>query len=239
MYVIGWAVLLFRSLGVWRKPGELLERLHAVPVWKFLLTSAIGSAVIFVLVQPAVIGTLLVGDPDWNLPARLLLAQARSYGILLWIALGIGLLLASRWDLAARGAGLLTIMITMCGVILLALSEIERSWRFWWFWPLQCIAVAAVLAAVLHAWKPPRWVSAGLIILTMAAFFPYRLIASEAEGILTYGYGGPESGQVEAMEWLAAAADGDPQRLFAIGVMRYQGESNPTLAWGWRSWMRR
>jgi hypothetical protein len=231
--VTGWAALLFRSFGAVRRLKALLERMRAVPAGTFLLAAGIGSAAIFLLVRPAVIGTLLVGDPDWNLPARLLLAQAQSFGIVIWVSLALGLWLASRWDLDACDAGVLALMIAGCGVLLLALSEIERSWRFWWFWTLQCIAVAAALAALLRAWKPSRGVAAALIVLTMAAFFPFRLTASEAEDIRAYGYGGPESGQVEAIEWLAETVRVAPQRTFAIGVERYRDESNPILAWGW------
>jgi hypothetical protein len=233
IYLAGFSVLLFRSFSGWRRTSAWFERLRAVAAWKFLLGGAVGAAAIYLLVQPAVVGTLLVGDPDWNLPARLLLAQMRSYGILLWISAAFGLMLASRWDLPARDAGVLAVMIGGCGGLLWTLSEIERPWRFYWFWPLQCIAIAAAAGAILRGWRFRRGLSAALIILTIFLFFPYRSAASKLEGIARNGYGGRESGQVEAMQWLAAAAGQDPARPFLVSVTRYGGASDSTRAWGW------
>jgi hypothetical protein len=180
-----------------------------------------------------VIGTLVVGDPDWNLPARLLLSQINAYGILLWNSMVIGLLLASHWESAPREAGVLAAMIGACGFLLLVLSEIERSWRFWWFWPLQCIAVVAAAEGLIRLWKPPRWVSTVVWILAIALFIPYRSIAGEINSIVRYGYGGRESGQMQALQWLVEEARKDPQKPMSIGVMRYHGETDPTKAWGW------
>ena len=157
------------------RPAAWFERLRSVPVWKFILWCGIGMAAIFLLVQPFVVGTLLVGDPDWNLPARLLLAQMRSYGIVVWISASLGLLLASRSELPARDAGVLAIMIGVCGTLLWVLSEIERSWRFYWLWPLQTIAVVAVIGSLIRWWKPKPLIAAGLIVLAIALFLPYRL----------------------------------------------------------------
>jgi hypothetical protein len=233
MYLTGWMVLFFRSVGTWRRPMEWLARLRAVPAWKFLIGCGIGILAICLLIQPVVFGTLLVGDPDWDLPARLLLTQVRMYGAVFWISLVIGAGLASRWDMTARDAGVLAIMIAVCGFLLVGLSEIERSWRFWWFWALQSIAVAAALEGWIRAWKWPRWMAAGWVVLAMAVFFPFRSAASSAEAIIRDGYGGRESGQIQAMEWLAGKAGEDTEKIFSIGVMRYHGESDPTLAWGW------
>ncbi len=233
IFLTGWMTLFWRSSGGWRRTMELLERLRAIPTWKFLLACGIGSAALFLLIQPAMVGTLLVRDPDWDLPGRLLLSQLRAYGIIAWVSAALGLWLASRWDLPARDAGVLAIMIGVCGALLAGLSEIERSWRFWWFWPLQCVAVAAVIEGLTKAWKSRRWIPAAWAILAVVLFFPYRSAATSMNNILRDGYGGRESGQVQAMEWLASKAREDSQRVLSIGVIRYHGESDPTLAWSW------
>ncbi|MGB7537163.1 MAG: glycosyltransferase family 39 protein [Anaerolineales bacterium] len=233
LYVTGWMILFFRSLSGWKRLAAWFERLRVVPAWKFLLWGGIGTAAIFLLVQPMVAGTLLAGDPDWNLPARLLLAQLRSYGIVVWISACLGLLLASRSDLLARDAGVLAIMIGTCGMLLWVLSEIERSWRFFWLWPLQTIAIVVVIGSLIRWWKPKPLITAGLIVLTIALFFPYRLDASRVNAIRQYGYGGRESGQMQAVEWIAGKAAQDPARTFVISVSRYGGGPDATRVWGW------
>jgi len=233
VYLTGFWFLLFTSAGWINRIADGWQRIRSFPVWKFLLACGIGTVVIFLLIRPAVVGTLVVGDPDWNLPARLLLSQINAYGILLWNSMVIGLLLASRWESAPREAGVLAAMIGACGFLLLVLSEIERSWRFWWFWPLQCIAVVAAAEGLIRLWKPPRWVSTVVWILAIALFIPYRSIAGEINSIVRYGYGGRESGQMQALQWLVEEARKDPQKPMSIGVMRYHGETDPTKAWGW------
>jgi hypothetical protein len=233
IYVTGWMILAVRSLAAWGKLREWLQGLRAVPAWKFLLGCGIGAAAVFLLIQPAVVGTLLVGDPDWNLPGRLLLAQIRSYGIVIIVSAGVGLWLASRWEMSARDACVLAVMIGVSGAALVLLSEIERPWRFWWFWVLQCTAIAAALEGWLRAWTWPRWAAAGWVVLTIALFFPFRSAAASVDTILRNGYGGQESGQIQAVEWLAARARENPGKMLSVGVMRYHSESDPTLAWSW------
>jgi hypothetical protein len=116
---------------------------------------------------------------------------------------------------------------------LVILSEIERSWRFWWFWPLQCVAIVVAVGGVLRAWKPSRWIVVAVWALAIAAYFPYRSVIEKTDSILQYGYGGPESGQIQALDWLALQAGKDPQKPISIGVVRYHGEADITLAWGW------
>jgi hypothetical protein len=232
-YLTGFSVLLFGALSGMNRISNGWNRMRAIPVWKFLLAGIAGTALIFLLVRPAVIGTLLVGDPDWNLPARLVLAQISAYGILLWISIVLGLLLASRWEDVPREAGVLAAMIGACGFLLWMLSEIERSWRFWWFWPLQSIAVAAAVAGLIHWWKPSRALTVVVWMVAVGLFFPYRYVFEKTDSILKYGYGGRESGQMQAVQWFAVAAHNDPGRQISIGVMRYHGESDPTRAWGW------
>jgi len=233
VYLTGFWVLLFGGLRGAEKKSDGWNRLRAIPVWKFLLAGGLGTALIFLLIRPAVIGTLLVGDPDWNLPARLLLAQINAYGILLWISMTAGLLLALRGEDTPREAGVPAAMIGVCGFLLLILSEIERPWRFWWFWPLQCIAVAAAVGGLIRWWKPPRGITIAVWVLAVGLFLPYRSIFEKADSILRSGYGGPESGQMQALQLLAADARKDPEKQISIGVMRYHGESDITLAWGW------
>jgi hypothetical protein len=229
----GFWVLLFAGWGGMKRISDGWLRLRAIPAWKFLLACGMGTAAIFLLVRPEVIGTLLVGDPDWNQPARLLLTQIRAYGILLWNSIWIGLLLAGRWEPAPQGTGVLTAMIGCCGFLLVALSEIERSWRFWWFWPLQCIAIVAAVEGLNRFWKSPRWVTIVGWILAIGLFIPYGSIAGTMDSILRYGYGGRESGQMQALQWLTEEARKDPDKPISIGAMRYRGESDITLAWGW------
>ncbi|MBN2084376.1 MAG: hypothetical protein JW748_04065 [Anaerolineales bacterium] len=233
MCVTGWMILLFRSWSGWKRPAAWFQRLRTVPVWKFIFGCGIGAAAIFLLVQPVVVGSILAGDPDWNLPARLLLAQIRSYGIVIWTALVLGLLLASRSDLPAGDAGVPAIMIGVCGILLWALSEIERSWRFYWLWPLQAAAIAVAVGSLIRWWKPPRLISAGLIVLTIALFFPYRLDASKVNAIRQYGYGGRESGQMQAVEWISGQAARNPARTVTVSVSRYGGGQDATRVWGW------
>jgi hypothetical protein len=233
VYLTGFWVLLFGALGGWKRISDLWNRARAIPVWKFLLACAAGTTLIYLLVRPAVIGTLLLGDPDWNQPARLVLAQISAYGILLWNSIVLGLLLGSRWEDAPCEAGVSAAMIGACGLLLWTLSEIERSWRFWWFWPLQVVAIAAAVAGVIRLWKPSRWVAAGIWILAVGLFFPYRMVMEKTDSVLQSGYGGRESGQMQAVQWFADAARADPGKPISIGVMRYHGESDPTLAWGW------
>jgi hypothetical protein len=233
VYLTGFWTLLFGALGGLKRISNGWSRVRAIPAWKFLLASITGTALIYLLIRPAVIGTLLVGDPDWNLPGRLVLAQISAYGILLWNSIVLGLLLALRWENVPREAGVSAAMIGACGFLLWILSEIERSWRFWWFWPLQVIAIAAVVAVLIHTVKPSRWVAVGIWIFALGLFFPYRSVFEKADSVLRYGYGGRESGQMQAIQWFADAARDDPGRQFSIGVMRYHGESDPTVAWGW------
>jgi hypothetical protein len=229
----GWMLLAFRALSGLRRPKGWLERLRTVAAWKFLLACGIGIAAISLLAQPAVVGTLLAGDPDWDLPGRLLLTQIRSYGILIWISTAIGLWLASRWEMAASDAGVLAVMIGICGILLLLMTEIERPWRFWWLWALQSIAVAAALGGWLRARPWPRWMAAIWIILSIVVFFPFRTVGTTLDAIRQNGYGGRESGQVQVMEWLAEKAGEDPLKPLSIGVARYGSGSEITAAWGW------
>jgi hypothetical protein len=183
-YLTGFWALLFGALSGMKRISNGWNRMRAIPVWKFLLAGIAGTALIFLLVRPAVIGTLLVGDPDWNLPARLVLAQISGYGILLWISIVLGLLLASRWEDVPREAGVLAAMIGACGFLLWMLSEIERSWRFWWFWPLQSIAVAAAVAGLIHWWKPSRALTVVVWMVAVGLFFPYRYVFKKTDSIL-------------------------------------------------------
>jgi hypothetical protein len=125
------------------------------------------------------------------------------------------------------------VMIAVCEFLLLVVSEIERSWRFWWFWPLQCIAIVAAVEALIRSWKPPRWISIAVWIIAIGLFLPYRYIGGRLEGILQNGYAGRESGQIQAVQWIAAEARKEPDTPISIGVMRYHGEGDITLAWGW------
>jgi hypothetical protein len=75
--------------------------------------------------------------------------------------------------------------------------------------------------------------SAAIIVATMAAFFPFRWAAEKTDAVMGYGYGGRESGQIEAIEWLVESARRDPQKSFSIGVARYQNDTDPVRAWGW------
>jgi hypothetical protein len=233
IYLTGFWLLLFSGLRGVKKISEVWNKIRAVPAWKFLLAGVIGTGLIFLLIRPAVIGTLLVGDPDWNQPARLLLAQISAYGILLWDSAAVGLLLASRWEGISAEAGVAAAMIGACGLLLFALSEIERSWRFWWFWPLQCIAVVAAVEGMIRGWKPSRWIIFAAWILAIGLFFPYRSAIEETDSILRYGYGGPESGQIQALQLLADDAGKNPGKQISIGVTRYHAENEITLAWGW------
>jgi hypothetical protein len=233
VYLTGCWVLVFGALRGVEKISKGWSRVRAIPVWKFLLACALGTALIFLLIRPAVLGTLLVGDPDWNLSARLLLAQISAYGILLWISMGIGLLLASRWEDAPKEMGVLAAMIGGCGFLLVVLSEIERSWRFWWFWPLQCIAIVAAAAGLIQWIKPSRGITIAVWILAVGLFFPYRSVMAKTDSILRYGYGGRESGEMQALQWLAEAARKNPETTISIGVTRFQDEGDITLAWGW------
>jgi hypothetical protein len=233
VYLTGCWVLLFSALRRMKRISDGWSRVRAIPAWKILLASLAGTALIFLLIRPAVIGTLLVGDPDWNQPARLLLAQVSAYGILLWNSMVIGLLLASRYEPALQQAGVIAAMIGGCGFLLLVLSEIERSWRFWWFWPLQCIAIVAAAEGLNRFWKPPRWIAVAMWILAIGLFIPYRSIAGKTDSILRYGYVGRESGQIQMLHWLAEEARNNPDKPISIGVIRYHGESDITLAWGW------
>jgi hypothetical protein len=233
VYLTGFWVLVFGALRGMERISSGWSRVRAIPAWKFLLACALGTALIFLLVRPAVIGTLLVGDPDWNLPGRLLLAQINAYGILLWISMGIGLLLASRWEDAPKEMGVLAAMIGGCGFLLVVLSEIERSWRFWWFWPLQCIAIVAAVAGLIQWIKPSRGITIAVWILAVGLFLPYRSVIQKMDSILRNGYGGRESGETQALQWLAEEARRNPDTPISIGVMRFHGESDITLAWGW------
>jgi hypothetical protein len=232
MYAAGMALLVFRAAGAWPLWMRILERLRGVRIRIFLLAGAIGTAVLFLLIRTEVIGTILVGDPEWDLPTRLLLTQARAYGIVIWNAAVVGLLLASHWDLKPSDAGVPAVMIAVGGGSLWLLAEIERSWRFWWFWPLQAVAVAAALSALLEWWKPRRWIAAAAVALAIGLFFPWRQSASEVGRILAYGYGGRESGQLALIRWLSDRAQEDPARILQVGVARYNNASIPTLAWG-------
>jgi hypothetical protein len=233
VYLTGFWVLVFGALRGVERISSGWSRVRAIAAWKYLLACALGTALIFLLIRPAVIGILLVGDPDWNLPARLLLAQISAYGILLWISMGIGLLLASRWEDAPKEMGVLAAMIGGCGFFLVVLSEIERSWRFWWFWPLQCIAIVAAVAGLIHWIKPSRGITIAVWILAVGLFFPYRSVLAKADSILRFGYGGRESGEIQALQWLAEEAYKNPDTPISIGVTRFHGESDITLAWGW------
>ena len=104
---------------------------------------------------------------------------------------------------------------------------------FYWLWPLQCIVIVAAVEGLVRMWKGPRWVSSGGIILAMVLFFPFRSTAAKLGSVFRNGYAGRESGQIQAMEWLAAKVAQDPLKVFSIGVTRHQGESDPTRAWGW------
>jgi hypothetical protein len=227
------AALLFRSLRWIKKAAKVLRRAAAIPAWKFLLAAAIGAAGIFLLIRPMVWGTLLAGDPDWNLPARLLLDQTRALGIVLWIFICLGLFFASRRDLDGRSATILAVMISVSGFLLLTLSEVERSWRFWWFWPLQAIAVVATVEGLRRSWKVPARVSAAVCILAVGLYLPYRSAAAKVDSIARYGYGGRESGQIQALDWISAAAKADLKRTVTIGVARYHGEEDSTRPWDW------
>ncbi len=233
VFLTGFWVLFFSAFRGMERIANWRKKLAAISAWKYLLACVAGSALLFLLIRPAVIGTLLVGNPDWNLPARLLLAQISAYGILVWNSAVIGLLLASRGEDAAKEPGVAAAMIGVCGLLLVALSEIERSWRFWWFWPLQSIAIVAAVGSALHWWKPSRWIVVAVWVLTIAAFFPYRSVIEKTDSILQSGFDGPESGQIQALDWLALQARKDPQRPVSIGVIRYHGEADITLAWGW------
>ena len=70
-------------------------------------------------------------------------------------------------------------------------------------------------------------------ILASGVLIPYRSIAGEADSILRYGYGGRESGQRLALQWMAEATRNDPGKLLSIGEMRHNGRSDMTLTWGW------
>jgi hypothetical protein len=232
VYLAGVCLLIFRGAGVWPPALRVLGRLRAVPAAKFLPACVIGTAALFLLVRPEVFGLILAGHPNWERPAALLLAQIRAYGIVVWNAALIGLLLAAHWDLEPRDAGVMAVLLAVSGGSLWLLAEIERPWRFWWLWPLQAVAVAAALGAALQWRKPRRWISAAAVAVLVALFFPWRQSAAETRGILAYGYGGRESGQVALIEWLAERAAADPQRTIQIGVQRFHDSSNPTLAWG-------
>jgi hypothetical protein len=45
-----------------------------------------------------------------------------------------------------------------------ALTEIERSWRVIWLWPLKAIAIVVTVESLIRWWKSPRAVSAGMIL---------------------------------------------------------------------------
>ncbi len=112
------------------------------------------------------------------------------------------------------------------------LSEIERSWRYWWFWPLQCLAVVAGVEGPpmveTRALGCPRGMGDNHWII-----FSLSVGGEKADTVLRYGYGGPESGQIQALQLLAGDVRKDPDRRISIGVTRYHGESDITRAWGW------
>jgi hypothetical protein len=45
-----------------------------------------------------------------------------------------------------------------------ALTEVERSWRVIWLWPLKAIAIVVTVESLIRWWKSPRAVSAGMIL---------------------------------------------------------------------------
>ncbi|MBN1438491.1 MAG: hypothetical protein JW929_03700 [Anaerolineales bacterium] len=232
-YLTGWMILFLCWIAGWKPVSGLTERLRAAPLWRFLLGGGIGAGILILISQPALVGAFLPGDSGAYHSMALLLGQVRAYGILVWVSGALALPIALRRKAPVRETGVLAITIGVCGGLLWALSELERSWRFYWFWPLQSVAVAAALDAVVRSAKPRRWLPAAAVLLVILFFFPYRSASSKMESIVSSGYGGRESGQVEAMAWLASAAERRPSQTVRIGVVRLGGEGDPTRAWGW------
>jgi hypothetical protein len=117
----------------------------------------------------------------------------------------------------ARNAGVLLLSLIVPWVILLMLTEPNRTERFWWLWPLQVVFLAASvthLPAQLKATRRFSWIGSVFIVLMVSA---NPLLLSRSRSWLSEGWPGKDSDEAVAVNFIADQIKAKGQDHAAIG----------------------
>jgi hypothetical protein len=219
------AILACGVWGIWprvRKPFFILRK----PLPAVILLLMIPLA-FFLLLFP--FGPLTSSPPPLKLsePWLALLWQLSLFAPLLWFGTALGLWLAlSQERYHTDAISILAMGVWIPWLILLVTAEPDQELRFWWIWPMECVAVCVCLW-LIGAKLPLRKVRWGLLLLGCILLAPWTWWQARVQDWQAHGYAGKDTGQLSVVAYLVQKIHSQP----ANGRVGYD-----IITWHYADW---
>jgi hypothetical protein len=186
-----------------------------IPLLAALLV--LGAAALYVVLSPTWLAKCCTADGTLEHASLLVVKQWQSVLPLVLASVVLGLYLAATAKENWKGLGVLGVLVLVPFAVLVVVSETARADRFWWMWPAQLIVVVITVGFFSQQTRWPRAVFVGLSALLLIMMINVGFYQAKVGDWLANGYAGKSTGQVEAVDFLGAAARARDSSTMTIG----------------------